>query len=43
MSNAKLVNIFAALASIPMALGAGCHAKQGPADQLSPLHKILTL
>jgi oligopeptide transport system substrate-binding protein len=32
--------LFGAVASIAIVLGAGCHTKHGPADQLSPLDNI---
>lgn len=35
--------LLGAVASIPMALGAGCHAKQGSADPLSSLENAVTL
>src|SRR5258708_2240017 len=35
--------LLAAVALIPIALGAGCHEKQGPAGQLSPLENTATL
>ena len=35
--------LLGAVASIPIALGLGCHAKQGPAGQLSPFENAVTL
>ena len=32
--------LFGAVVSIAIVLGAGCHRKQGPADQLRPLENI---
>lgn len=41
--NSAARGLLGAIASIPLALGTGCHAKQGPAGQVSPPKNAVTL